>query len=156
MNDEDVFSERVIRPGNANSALYNFMPATKLKGMEDWVEEDDQFKYLEQSSEFTADIVNDDTLLYPPILKAFMFPRGDISRFPRPKRSSLGTSSTTLKKFCFFGSNNWVCCNRLLFNGCRVAATSFSAESGADGQRLGSVRCPRRKILSHTANSVSK
>jgi len=93
VNDEDVFSERVIRPGNANSALYNFMPATKLKGMEDWVEEDDQFKYLEQSSEFTADIVNDDTLLYPPILKAFMFPRGDISRFPRPKRSSLGTSN---------------------------------------------------------------
>lgn len=92
-HNDEVISERIINPGSANSALYNFMPATKLKGMEDWVEEDDQFKYLEQNTEFVVDKENDEGLVYPTILKAFMFPRGDISRFPQPKKSSLGTSS---------------------------------------------------------------
>jgi len=91
-NDETI-SERIIKPGSANAALYNFMPATKLKGMEDWIEEDDQFKYLKQNTEFIVDKENDEGLLYPAILKAFMFPRGDISKFPQPKRSSLGTSN---------------------------------------------------------------
>jgi len=92
-SNDQVISERIIRPGSANSALHNFMPATKLKGMEDYVEEEDQFKYLEQDNEFVVHKENDERLVYPKILKAFMFPRGDVSKFPQPKRSSLGTSN---------------------------------------------------------------
>lgn len=84
---------RVIPPGQPSSALNNYVPTSKMKGMEDWVEEDDQLKYLNQSSEFFLKKEPDDHLQFPTFLKAFLFPRGDISRFPRPKRSSFGTSS---------------------------------------------------------------
>ena len=85
--------ERVIAPGQSTSAFQNFVPTTKLKGMEDWVEEDDQFQYIEPSYDFVATKKTDSLFDYPPLLKAFVFPRGDVTRFPPPKRSSLGTSS---------------------------------------------------------------
>lgn len=93
---EDVsanLDDRVIPPGQPSSALNNYVPTSKMKGMEDWVEEDDQLKYLNQSSEFVLKKESDDHLQFPTLLKAFVFPRGDISRFPRPKRSSFGTSN---------------------------------------------------------------
>lgn len=85
--------DRVVAPGQASSAFRNFVPTTKLKGMEDWVEEEHQFKYIEPTADFVATSREDEPLQYPPLLKAFAFPRGDVSRFPPPKRSSLGTSS---------------------------------------------------------------
>lgn len=89
-----VFSDdRVVSPGQASSALLNFVPTTKIKGMEDWLEEEDQFRYVKPTQDFVIEKQADEHLDFPPLLKAFVFPRGDISRFPPPKRSSLGTSS---------------------------------------------------------------
>ena len=92
--DLQMFSdERVIAPGQPNSAYLNFVPTTKLKGMEDWLEEEDQFQYVKPTYDFVVKKQKDERLDFPSLLKAFVFPRGDISRFPSPKRSSLGTSS---------------------------------------------------------------
>jgi len=127
-SNDQVISERIIRPGSANSALHNFMPATKLKGMEDYVEEEDQFKYLEQDNEFVVHKENDERLVYPKILKAFMFPRGDVSKFPQPKRSSLGTSSSIHQEHFQF-LRLIIYFLRLFLNGCCISASSFSSES---------------------------
>jgi len=75
------------------AALSNFVPATKLKGMEDFLVEEDQLKYYEESAEFQVVQEEDDVICFPTLLRAFMFPRGDVSRFPPPKRSSYGTSN---------------------------------------------------------------
>nr|CAH0111567.1 unnamed protein product [Daphnia galeata] len=92
--DLQMFSdERVIAPGQPNSAYLNFVPTTKLKGMEDWLEEEDQFQYVKPTYDFVVKKQKDERLDFPSLLKAFVFPRGDISRFPSPKRSSLGTSN---------------------------------------------------------------
>lgn len=93
--------DRVIPPGQPSSALNNYVPTSKMKGMEDWVEEDDQLKYMNQSSEFVLKKIPDDHLQFPTLLKAFVFPRGDVSRFPRPKRSTFGTSSKYLSILIF-------------------------------------------------------
>ncbi len=93
--------DRIVSPGQASSALFNFVPTTKLKGMEDWLEEEDQFQYIEKPSDFVVAKEEDARLNFPPLLKAFIFPRGDVSRFPRPKRSSLGTSSELTYKMMY-------------------------------------------------------
>ena len=85
--------DRIISPGMSDASLYNFVPAKNLKGMETFVREEDQLKYMKQSADFTVARQPDEKLIYPPLLKAFVFVRGDVSRFPRPKKSSLGTFS---------------------------------------------------------------
>lgn len=118
--------DRVIGPGEANSAMFNFVPTSKLKGMEDWIDEGDQLQFVQQSKDFSVAIEPDDRLLFPPLLRAFTYPRGEIARFPSPSKSSLGTSSK-----CLYGLEalNWVqillFCRRLLFDGCRFSATGF-------------------------------
>lgn len=95
-SENDVFSaDRVIQPGNSSS-LYNFIPATKMKGMEDFVEENDQLKYYEESSEFKPTISCEDEIDFPSLLKVFLFPRGDTRRFSSPKRGTYGTLSKSI------------------------------------------------------------
>ena len=99
--DDSLEDERVISPGQTTSAMNNYIPATRMKGMEEWVEEEDQLKYLDNhNSEFVLKKEPDDHLQFPTLLKAFIFPRGDVSRFPNPKRSSFGTSSNTNSFIC--------------------------------------------------------
>ena len=90
---EELPSERVITLEGVNSALFNFVPATKMKGMEDWVEESDQLQYVEESHEFSPQKLSEGPADFPTLLKAFVFPRGDVTKFNPPKQSSFGTSS---------------------------------------------------------------
>lgn len=108
--EEDIFEEeadeaetsssRIINPGDVSSALHSFIPATKLKGMEDWVEDEDQYKYLQQTAEFTNKIEEEHSLDFPATLKPLVFPRGDISRFNPPKRGKLGNSGIQAILLC--------------------------------------------------------
>lgn len=95
-----AFEDRVVTPGQASASLLNFVPATKIKGMDDWVEEENQFKYIEPTYDFVVKKELDKKLQFPPLLKAFAFPRGDVTRFPPPKRSVLGTSSKLKIRLC--------------------------------------------------------
>lgn len=90
---EPSSEDRIINPGMSNASMFNFVPTKELKGMETFVQEEDQLKYMKQSPDFTVPSQPDEKLLIPPLLKAFVFVRGDVSRFPRPKRTSLGTFS---------------------------------------------------------------
>lgn len=92
-NFQELTDERVISPGQTTSAYLNFVPTTKLKGMEEWLEEEDQFEYVKPTYDFVVEKQKDERLDFPSLLKAFVFPRGDISRFPSPKKSTFGTSS---------------------------------------------------------------
>jgi len=92
-NVQAFTDDRVITPGQSTSAYLNFVPTTKLRGMEDWLEEEDQFEYVKPTYDFVVEKKKDERLDFPSLLKAFVFPRGDISRFPSPKQSSFGTSS---------------------------------------------------------------
>ncbi|XP_046439372.1 5-methylcytosine rRNA methyltransferase NSUN4-like [Daphnia pulex] len=92
-NFQELTDDRVISPGQTTSAYLNFVPTTKLKGMEDWLEEEDQFEYVKPTYDFVVEKQKDERLDFPSLLKAFVFPRGDISRFPSPKKSTFGTSN---------------------------------------------------------------
>jgi len=93
---DNMMDDRLIQPGTPSVGLYSFVPATKMKGMEDYVREEDQFQYLKQSPDFVVEVQPDEKLSIPPLLKAFVFARGDVTRFPKPKKTSLDTFSKLL------------------------------------------------------------
>ncbi|KAF6213189.1 hypothetical protein GE061_010905 [Apolygus lucorum] len=84
-------SSRLIQPditGSA-SALYEFVPTSKLKGKEDWVPESEHFRYF--STDDDCPIIREEQSLleYPSQLKVFTFVTGCCDPFPRPKRDRL-------------------------------------------------------------------
>lgn len=94
---------RIIDPeiGLTASALYEYIPATKIKGMEDWVLESDHYKYYENTSEFPVKIHEEVKLNFPEHLHIYSFERGNVSRFPKVKKCSTGV----LDKYLLDGSS---------------------------------------------------
>uniref|UniRef100_A0A0A9WF62 NOL1/NOP2/Sun domain family member 4 n=1 Tax=Lygus hesperus TaxID=30085 RepID=A0A0A9WF62_LYGHE len=87
----DDASSRLIQPELAGSAsaLYEFVPTSKLKGKEDWVPESEHFQYF--STDDDCPIIREEQSLleYPSQLKVFTFVTGCCDPFPRPKRDRL-------------------------------------------------------------------
>ncbi|XP_063972859.1 5-methylcytosine rRNA methyltransferase NSUN4 [Diachasmimorpha longicaudata] len=83
---------RIVKPsvGLAASALYEYMPATKLKGLDDYVLESDHYSYYSKSADFEIQVEKDSSFSFPEHLKIFTFEAGNNSDFPPPKRGSTG------------------------------------------------------------------
>lgn len=95
-NDAITFaSDRVIDSAYGTANLYEYIPATKLKGMEDWVFESDHFKYYKTDSlDFPLSIaVEQEHLVIPEHLHLFTYEMGNVSKFPRSTKSVTGVSS---------------------------------------------------------------
>lgn len=91
--DLDIDYRRTIDTSAGADALHEFIPATKLKGMEDWVVESDHYKYYSSTTDFPLKIEMDDDLVFPENLNIFTYEKGNVSKFIRPKRSVNGVLS---------------------------------------------------------------
>jgi len=93
----DQAQHRIINPeersmgGGSTSALYDFVPTTELKGMEEFVEEADYYKYYKRMDQDDVRIVGDHLITWPNTLQVFTFPRGVTDSFPSPKGGMLNT-----------------------------------------------------------------
>nr|CAD7404094.1 unnamed protein product [Timema cristinae] len=85
-------THRLIDPsvGLSASALYEFVPATKLKGMEDFVLESEHYAYYKKDTDFPVHVEKEKKLNFPDHLHILTFERGNVSYFPSPRRSSTG------------------------------------------------------------------
>ncbi|XP_067003144.2 5-methylcytosine rRNA methyltransferase NSUN4 isoform X2 [Anabrus simplex] len=92
IDNAEIDESRIINPdiGLSSASLYEFVPATKLKGMEDWVLESQHYGFYKRSSDFPVNIKKEDFLHFPKNLEMFIFERGNVSTFPSPKRGSTG------------------------------------------------------------------
>lgn len=83
----DVTS-RVIEPSEVGSSLLmDYVPATRLKGLENWIEEADVFTNASQGDQeigVTA-VKQEEPIDFPKMLKIFAFEKGNISDFPQPR-----------------------------------------------------------------------
>lgn len=68
--------------------LQEFIPATKLKGMEDFIPESDHYQYYKTTVDFPLKFETETTFEFPSSLNIYIYPKSDISRFPRPKPST--------------------------------------------------------------------
>lgn len=92
--DSDLDYRRMIDTQSVGTAgLHEFIPATKLKGMEDWVLESDHYKYYSTTTDFPLSIEMETQLTFPENLHIFTYEKGNISGFPKASRSVTGVSS---------------------------------------------------------------
>lgn len=85
-------SQRIIDPsfGLSAGALQEFVPATQLKGLDDYVPESQHYSYYKEASDFPVVIKSDDSLCFPKYLNVFTFERGNVMSFPEPTTASTG------------------------------------------------------------------
>ena len=86
-----VEPEERVMGGGASPALYDFVPPTTLKGMEEFVEEADYYSYYKQLDSREVRCVVEPELAWPAALRALALPRGVVERLPRPRPGALGT-----------------------------------------------------------------
>lgn len=92
LKDAEIDTQRLIDPasGLSASALYEYVPATRLKGLEDWIVESDHYRYYRKDTDFPVCIEQDNDFIFPGHLQVLTFERGNVSSFPAPKRGSTG------------------------------------------------------------------
>lgn len=73
--------------------LQEFIPATKLKGMEDYIPESNHYQYYNTNVDFPLKFEPETAFEFPKTLDIYAYPKGDISRFSRPKIGSTKVSS---------------------------------------------------------------
>ncbi|CAB3230122.1 unnamed protein product [Arctia plantaginis] len=93
MAEAEIDTSRIIDPslGNTNEALYQYIPATKLKGIDDWVPESLHYSYYSKDKDFPLSIEPEAELNFPEHLKVFTYEMDSESRdFPEPRRCQTG------------------------------------------------------------------
>lgn len=91
--DSDIDYRRTVDSSVGAAALHEFIPATKLKGMEDWIPESDHYKYYNSTADFPLKIEMEDDFVFPDQLNIFTYEQGNVSTFIKPKRSVAGVFS---------------------------------------------------------------
>lgn len=91
--DYDVDYNRLVSAEIGAMGLQEFIPATKLKGMDDFMPESDHYKYYRTIVDFPLHYELEKEFKFPPTLDFYVYPEEDISRFSRPKRGTLNTFS---------------------------------------------------------------
>ncbi|XP_018050637.1 PREDICTED: 5-methylcytosine rRNA methyltransferase NSUN4 isoform X2 [Atta colombica] len=90
LNKIALDENRIIQPNAGLSGLYEFVPATKIKGMEDWVLESQHYGYYKEGANVLVNIEKEVLLTFPQYLNIYTFEENNDSRFPSPKKGSTG------------------------------------------------------------------
>lgn len=69
------------------------MPATKIKGMEDWIPESDHYKYYKTSTDFPLSFELEKDFSMPQNLSLYTFEMGNTTNFISPRKCSTGVLS---------------------------------------------------------------
>lgn len=101
VEDSEYDFNRMISAEVGLLGLQEFIPATKLKGMEDFIPESNHYQYYNTAIDFPLKIEPETDFIFPKTLDIYMYPKGDISRFTRPKRGQIGV----LSHFLFDGAS---------------------------------------------------
>jgi hypothetical protein len=95
--DQNVLKDRFIKPsqdsiasstddGTAAATMFSFVASADLKGMEDYIEEEDYYKSYKKVAGVPMPVVPERLpFAYPEHLDAFVFPSSCLSRFPEPR-----------------------------------------------------------------------
>lgn len=91
--DSNIDYGRIVDPNYGTSALHEFIPATKIKGMEDFVYESDYYRYYSNTNDFPLKIEMEMNFRIPENLQLYTFEKGNVSVFRHPRRCTTGVLS---------------------------------------------------------------
>lgn len=80
-------NDRLIKSENTGP-LYEFIPATKIKGMEDFVFESDHYRYYSNKEDFPLEFTKDTKIHYPENLHVYTYEKGSTATYKPPKRGN--------------------------------------------------------------------
>ncbi|XP_078044965.1 5-methylcytosine rRNA methyltransferase l(2)10685 isoform X2 [Augochlora pura] len=92
LSEIEIDTNRTIESSFDQSILHEYIPTTRLKGLDDYVLQSDYYKFYNKGADFKVDIVKESTILFPEHLHPYAFPRGSEEIFTFPKRGSTGVS----------------------------------------------------------------
>jgi hypothetical protein len=69
-----------------SSAMFLHIPSTKMKGMDDFIDESEYFESYEKVAGIPFQIKKHDFIKWPERLEAFTFPTGNVDHFDPPRR----------------------------------------------------------------------
>ena len=87
--DSEIDITRIVDPSIASIGLQEFIPATKIKGMEDFVFESDHYKYYSNTTDFPIKMEMQKEFSIPENLHLYSYEKGNVSEFIKPRRSKL-------------------------------------------------------------------
>lgn len=92
LDEAEIDTSRIINASNSLSlgGLHEFIPATKIKGREDFILESDHFRYYSKSSDFPLKIEREHKLEFPENLHVYCYEEENLTEFPHPKSGSTG------------------------------------------------------------------
>lgn len=95
---------RIINPVSNldfSAALYEFVPATKLKGKEDWISEAQHYRYYDNPTSFQVTVEKEYDLHFPEYLNVFCYEQSNYTAFNSPRRGD----TTVLDYYLLDGSS---------------------------------------------------
>lgn len=91
--DSDIDYGRLVDPSHGTAGLYEFIPATKIKGMEDFAFESDHYRYYSNTNDFPLKFEMELNFSMPDSLQLYAYEKGNISSFRQPRKTSTGVLS---------------------------------------------------------------
>lgn len=89
-HDVCIDTKRMIDPEVGTGGLYEFMPATQIKGMEDWIPESEHYRYYQTTTDFPLHIEPETDFIFPEHLSLYTYEMGNCSEFRRPSKCLTG------------------------------------------------------------------
>lgn len=86
----DLDFNRIISAEIGAAGLQEFIPATKLKGMDDFIPESQHYKYYSTTVDFPIQTEMETSFSFPPNIEVYTYERGNVSRFRRPVMAETG------------------------------------------------------------------
>ncbi|KAH8411986.1 hypothetical protein KR222_004767 [Zaprionus bogoriensis] len=91
--DVQLDESRLVDPQYGTGGLYEYVPASSIKGMEDWVAESEHYKYYQTTADFPLVIEPDAMFLYPEHLAIYTYEMGNCASFKPPRQCLTGVLS---------------------------------------------------------------
>lgn len=89
--DTEIDHSRFVDPESGNTgALYEHVPASNIKGMEDWIPESDHYKYYPTTTDFPLKVAEENEFRFPENLCLYTYEMGNCADFKSPKKCLTG------------------------------------------------------------------
>lgn len=79
-----------LKSGFTSSSLYEFVPASKIKGIDRMLTESSHLEYYKRSADFPINIEKETTLTFPENLNVYTYEKCNVTSFPHPERGQTG------------------------------------------------------------------
>lgn len=92
LKNADIDHRRIIYLKNALSTttLYEFVPTSKIKGIDKLMNESSQFEHYKQTVDFPINVEKETMFDFPEHLNVYTYEKCNVTSFPHPKRGRTG------------------------------------------------------------------